>query len=294
MMDLVIFHSDCPDGFASAFIAKKRYPEAQLLPATHGQPVFINPGMDILVVDFSWKRDICEAIRSEAKSLTILDHHKTAEAELAGLDYATFDLNRSGATLTWDTLFPNYPTVRAQGLYDTSCPWYVRYVEDRDLWRFALPDSKEVNAYIMALPHTIEAWSTLDHMSVDYAANLGRAIRLHIDHYIEKVVAQRQPGTIGRYTAAVVNAAYPNISDVCNELCKYANIGVGWFERSDGQIQFSLRSVGSLDVSDIAKSYGGGGHQNAAGFQVELNRGRSILDSILNRNRQITIPVNKQ
>lgn len=41
-----------------------------------------------------------------------------------------------------------------------------------------------------------------------------------------------------------------------------------WFRRADGQIQYSLRSEDSrLDVSEVAKSLGGGGHRNAAGFQ---------------------------
>ena len=56
-MDLIIFHRSCPDGFAAAFIAKKRYPEAELLSQNHG----LNPpyaeveGKDVLVLDFSWR-----------------------------------------------------------------------------------------------------------------------------------------------------------------------------------------------------------------------------------------------
>jgi nanoRNase/pAp phosphatase (c-di-AMP/oligoRNAs hydrolase) len=48
-------------------------------------------------------------------------------------------------------------------------------------------------------------------------------------------------------------------------------------------IQFSLRSRGELDVSAIAKKLGGGGHKNAAGFQLPLIRGRNVLDGILGR-----------
>ncbi len=56
------------------------------------------------------------------------------------------------------------------------------------------------------------------------------------------------------------------ISDVGHELAKGRPFGVTWFER-DGQRVYSLRSVdGGLDVSEIAKSFGGGGHEHAAGF----------------------------
>lgn len=279
-MDLIIYHKDCPDGFCSAFIAKKKYPEAKLLGVTYGEllPLADVSGNEVLVVDFSWKRGDSLALQSVAKSFRILDHHKTAEAELEGLDFATFDMNRSGATLTWDALFPNEPR-----------PWYVDYVEDRDLWRWKLPNSKEVSGYIMALPHTTEAWDILDQVNFSDAVKGGEAIRLHIDHYIEKVVAQRSLGRLANHSAAIVNAAYPNISDVGNVLCEHAEIGVGWFERGDGLMQFSLRSVGDLDVSAIAKTFGGGGHKNASGFQVPLNEGRRILDAMVSRQEQLIV-----
>ena len=40
-------------------------------------------------------------------------------------------------------------------------------------------------------------------------------------------------------------------------------------ENRDGKIKGSLRSVGGRDVEKIAQVFGGGGHQHAAGFEVE-------------------------
>ena len=34
---------------------------------------------------------------------------------------------------------------------------------------------------------------------------------------------------------------------------------------------YSLRSIGDLDVGEIAVQYGGGGHVNAAGFSLSYN-----------------------
>ena len=58
----------------------------------------------------------------------MLDHHASAERDLAGLGFAEFDSNFSGVGLTWHVLNPHKPA-----------PCIVRYVEDRDLWRWALP-----------------------------------------------------------------------------------------------------------------------------------------------------------
>jgi len=274
-MDLIIYHRDCPDGFCAAFVAKKRYPNADLLPRAYGEPLPLTEvrDKDVLVVDFSWRtKEDNRALLEAARSFRILDHHKTAQETLANEPYATFDMNRSGATLTWDILFPNSPR-----------PWYVNYVEDRDLWKWALPRTREISAYTMALPHTIEGWSVLDTITADKAADLGEGALAHVRHYVEKAVAQRLKGVLNGHSVAIVNAQYMNISEVGDVLCQHAEIGAGFFERGDGIMQFSLRSRGALDVSIIAKSFGGGGHKNAAGFQVPYREGREIVDRILGR-----------
>ena len=274
-MDLIIYHRDCPDGFCAAFVAKKRYPEARLLGCTYGEapPMDEVRWKDVLVVDFSWDRDTVIAMACSATSFEVLDHHKTAQQNLAGLDCATFDMNRSGAALAWDKLFSG------------PRPWYVDYVQDRDLWQWKLPNSKEISAYVMALPHTIEAWSELDTITAEDAARLGVGVRKQVEHYIEKIAAQAREGNFWDFKTAVVNAPYTNISDVLNRLCEQGyDVGLGWFERKDGRVQFSLRSIGDTDVSLIAKNYGGGGHKNAAGFELPLAEGRALVDSVLGRN----------
>ena len=60
---------------------------------------------------------------------------------------AIFDMERSGAGLTWDYFYPGRPR-----------PWLIDYVEDRDLWRFKIEDAEVVNAYISTIPYTFEAW----------------------------------------------------------------------------------------------------------------------------------------
>jgi len=272
-VDCILYHANCPDGFCAAFVAQSRWPQARLVPVTHGVPLALNDyaGKHVLVVDFSWKRPECEALAAVAASLKILDHHKTAEQELAGLDFALFDLTRSGATLTWDTLLGG------------PRPWFVSYVEDRDLARYALPESKAVSAYIMALPQTIEAWTRLSALSLDYVKTMGQAIRMHVEHYIDTVCLERQMGSLAGYPCAIVNAPFQNIGDVCSALTEYAPIGCGWFERKDQQVQFSLRSVANVDVSVIAQHFGGGGHKQAAGFQLPYRQGLAVVHQMLGR-----------
>ena len=51
---------------------------------------------------------------------------------------------------------------------------------------------------------------------------------------------------------------------------------MGWFNSP-------YEALGDIDVSAIAKTFNGGGHRNAAGFQLDLIHGRIVIDRILGR-----------
>src|SRR5262249_15285505 len=112
-MDAILYHNGCNDGFAAAVIANRRYPHAKLIPLDHGRDrsfidslIWSLEGQDVLMIDFSFRtRAENDQLNSVAKSFRLLDHHKTAEAVLAGAEYAVFDMERSGAGLAWDYLF---------------------------------------------------------------------------------------------------------------------------------------------------------------------------------------------
>jgi len=269
-VDTIVYHGNCPDGWCAAFVLSQRYPSAKLVPATHGSKMDDSDfaGKDVIVADFSWKRGEVMRLSALCRSMVILDHHATAESELKGLSFCTFDMSRSGAQLAYDY---------QQG-YVRERPWYVNYVADRDLWKWSLPHSREVSSYLMTLPHTIEAWSTLDRMDIQEAIALGKGALAQVDHYVEKVCNESYGGLWDGYSVSIANACYTNCSDVGSELCKRgADVGLVWFIRKDGQMQFSLRSTGGTDVSALALQYKGGGHKNAAGFQLEWFVGVSFL-----------------
>jgi len=314
-MDIIIFHNNCPDGWAAAFICKMKWPEAELMPLNHGLlPAALDElfnyatGKDVIMVDYSLRtRELNDKLASVAKLFRILDHHKTAQAVLEGAAYATFDMKRSGAGLAWDYLFGADSDYHKQlSVYNPTAdptmpamkrPWWVNYTEDQDLWNWALPDSQEVNAYLMVQPRTMEAWKSMIaflniggvETVIDQVVKLGKGVREYIEYYTRSVVAEAQEGVLvfegTNHRTAVLNIPYAGVSEAGSALCKSGYpISLLWFERGDGITQFSLRGDGSVDVSAIAKSFGGGGHNNAAGFQVSLKEGRDFVDKVLGRN----------
>src|SRR4029077_8409806 len=133
-----------------------------------------------------------------------LDHHKTAKAVLEGALYATFDMKRSGAGLAWDYLFGFDSGVTCDichhnepdGRHEGHRPWWVDYTEDQDLWNWALPDSQEINAYLMVQPRTVETWNKIMEMSEFDAKEKGEGVRSYIEYYTRSVVAELQEGVL--------------------------------------------------------------------------------------------------
>ena len=289
-MDLIIHHGKCRDGWCAAYVAKKRYPEAKLLAVEYGlvpkqlEELWADVvGKDVLMLDYSLTtRELNDGLSKIAKSFQIFDHHKTAQAVLEGAPYAIFDMYRSGAGLTWDILFGN-----ADCQSVLARPWYVDYVEDHDLWNHKLLDTLAINAYIATLPFTVEAWDRLRFMKAMEAADLGRGALAHVEHYVREIVKDAKTGLMAGCRIAILNAPYLNCSEVGHELAKTHDFSITWYEPGNGQVKFSLRSVGDIDVSRVAKRNGGGGHKNAAGFELPLREGRKLIDQIHNRRGEL-------
>jgi nanoRNase/pAp phosphatase (c-di-AMP/oligoRNAs hydrolase) len=135
----------------------------------------------------------------------------------------------------------------------------------------------------MTQPYTVEAWDDLANIKIEEAVTYGTGALRQIEYYVKNVVKNRQLGTIDGLTAGIANAQYISCSEIGHELANESQVGITWFERGDGVIQFSLRSVGDIDVSAIAKRRNGGGHLHAAGFQLPLQEGRDLVDQIIGR-----------
>lgn len=275
---LVIFHSPCLDGFTAAWACWLKHPNAEFVPGVYGQAPPNCEGRDVVLLDFSYKRSIMVNIINTANSVLILDHHKTAKDDLDGLDTVevdgpipvrvVFDMDKSGARLAWEWFHPK-----------ESVPLFVRLVEDRDLWRFALPHSKELNADFFSYDYDFADWTHLwkamddrELYNLHYAAGaaIERAQAKSVKELVAKLQHVREFGAcIPAYKVPCANLPYTYASDAANLMAQDAPFAATYYQDDSGQYVFSLRSVeGGMDVSLIAATYGGGGHKHAAGFRV--------------------------
>jgi oligoribonuclease NrnB/cAMP/cGMP phosphodiesterase (DHH superfamily) len=261
MKTLCIYHGNCADGFTSAWVVRKALGEDVDFHAGVYQdaPPDVE-GRDVVMVDFSYKRPVLEQIRERAASVLILDHHKTAEADLRDLPgvVSVFDMNRAGARITWDHYFPNHVP-----------PQLLLHVEDRDLWRFALPWTREIQANVFSYPYDFEVWDRLMREPIDTLAKEGYAIeRKHFKDINELIGVVTRRMDIGGHNVPIANLPYTLTSDAGHALAKGEPFAGCYWDTPAGRV-FSLRSTDEgLDVSAIAKLYGGGGHRNASGFRL--------------------------
>lgn len=305
---LVIYHANCADGFGAAFAAwLKLGDEAEYAPQQYGQPperlqneIF---GREVYILDFSYPRVVMDAIFMDAKRVVWLDHHKTAfemwgcmddfarrgyVTEQRGAGLIILDNNRSGAMLAWEYFHPR-----------ADIPMLIKHIDDYDRWQFKIDGTKEFNKALWSYaPWNFGQWKDLlaltnhqyeqDYFDLGIAFNKeGAAILRAHDQNVQSVVkgAARKctvwfPMPDGGWRVTDTCMAHglaancpPHLtSDVGHELAvQSGTFGLCWtLNQTKPVANCSLRSNGDYDVSAIAKAFGGGGHKNAAGFEVPI------------------------
>lgn len=275
---ICIYHKNCADGFAAAWVVRKALgADIEFHAASYGEPAPEVTGKYVVVVDFSYPLQILMTMSLVAESVLVLDHHKSAQEQLytvpaAGSHYlevpqeigrlhALFDMNRSGAGIAWDYFFP-----------DQARPALINHIEDRDLWRFAIPATKAITAAVFSYPYDFDTWDYLAETDLRELVLEGSAIdRKHQKDIRHLVETTRREMMIGGHTVPVANLPPTMASDAGGLMAKGEPFAACYWDTADAR-QFSLRSTDEgEDVSVIAAQYGGGGHRNAAGFKVSFD-----------------------
>lgn len=277
--DLCLYHANCTDGFGAALAVWMRFGNTvRYHPVSYDDattPDVVD--QHVVIVDFCYPEATLRGMAVLAASITVIDHHKTAienlaEVAQAGLTWddhvpvgltKRFDLDRSGAVLTWDFFHAPKPA-----------PRMFLHIQDRDLWKHHLEGSHEVHAYLGSLPWDFAQWEqaswALERGDQQY--RIGAAIlRRHKRDLEDMLALTRRTMRIGGVVVPVANVPHQFASEAGDIMGQDAPFAATYFDKSDVR-RFSLRSRGpdGADVSKIARLYGGGGHRNAAGFSVSI------------------------
>ncbi len=267
MKNIVVIHHNDLDGFGAAWAAwKKLGNRARYLAMDYAMsaPKGLK-NKEIYFLDFCYPLAVMKKIRKEAKSITIIDHHISNKPVLKIADNFSYNINNSSAVLAW-----KYFNLRK------SIPKLLLYIEDGDIWRFKIPFTKELTAFLGISDLKFSLWNKI-------AADLENFKKRKL--YIEKgqIILRYEEITIkglvdyaikvkfSGYDALAVNSSILH-SEIGHALIKKNTpISIVWQQQNNKNV-FHLRSNGRIDVSKVAEKYGGGGHKAASGFELDINK----------------------
>lgn len=252
--------------------------------------------LDVFITDLSLSEESEEAHKAVAiledyhknsrRSVLYVDHHKTS-TWLKQKDWAVVDTQFAATKVLWKTLSEVFSLDDLEG--------FVEMVHNYDTWN-PDPVERELGSYWTMLIHDI---------GLDYF--MGRAVsKLPSSKYqfltdpeikmLQKLIDERDEYTskaLGRACYAVEqleDGSGRQFNVLMTIACKHqSHIGNLALENipdlevvymfDPEKMLMSMRSRGNIDVSEIAKKHGGGGHLKAAGHPVTVDI-RSILNLI--------------
>lgn len=295
----VVYHAGCSDGLGGALAVKAANPQMphSFIEGRYDRepPYEQLKGQHVYLVDFSYSRDQLMKIVAVARTVTILDHHKTAQEDLTPfiardevMEWtaskfeteaqswqrmrltdnrscfirAKFDMKKSGAVLAWEHFHPGQPV-----------PLFFQYLQDRDLWTKKLPDCDTVAWGLKAFEPTLTAWN--EHFSpylvgdrnqqqhaIDKLVAAGESVKGFTDIQVEAISHSAHPVCIQKngqsFYALACNAPGFMASELGGFLANRADNPAGWgatYSYGKGGMLFSLRSRGSFDVGELAKGF---------------------------------------
>lgn len=288
-----IYHRGCLDGFSGFFVAyiSGRLTKDVEIYADIPSAIMIPPNIDnkdIIIIDVAYKKEVLEQIFKYAKSVVFIDHHISIKNDVTNLynTYNTknnitiiYDETKCGSTLAWKYFFGRQ-----------EIPLFLKYVQDQDTGTWEFPETKpfifalKVYYHLSTENKSLNKWFKL--MNKDNVLKLikkGKYMQKYNKHLVNiniprytlekfpsKKIYQLAPKLFknpGQYRVAVYcGFNCPSITDLAVAALNSINADfcIMWVYNLDSRkFVMSMRSK-DIDVAEICKIFGGGGHKLAA------------------------------
>ncbi|KAK7364172.1 hypothetical protein VNO80_12623 [Phaseolus coccineus] len=312
----ILYHYPCPDGAFAALAAHLYFKATSLFsplffPNTVYKPLSaedlpLNEIGDLYLLDFVGPDGFIQEISTKVSRVIVLDHHKTAleklgnEVSLGENVVKVIDMERSGATIAFDyfkdkLLSPDiavkHPSVLDE--FEIARQLFL-YVEDGDLWRWRLKNSKAFSSGLKDLNIEFDARKNPSLFDQLLSLNLNTIIsrgmlsislkqKLIDDGLSKSYEIALGNGAFGRCLAVNADTTLSQLrSELGHQLAtkskemKLRGIGAVVYKvpelENDQLLKISLRSVENEDTTPITQEFGGGGHRNAGSFMLTADK----------------------
>jgi oligoribonuclease NrnB/cAMP/cGMP phosphodiesterase (DHH superfamily) len=240
---------------------------------------------DLWVTDISWKDPATDAhlARLVARGLRLywMDHHKSAADRIAETPLgvaptdSVLDLNRAASLIVWDYLAERAPVDSDRGEALKELHPLVLTADDVDRWILKIPGSREL-ALAMSAMRQDQAFDAL--MEVDSKLAWPKPIRRAMERVRGKIAKSLELAVETRTTSTVANGGVTVVAAECWGFA--GEISDRWkqdfnqavfalFDHRADAISLRRTDDCQVDLSQLAASFGGGGHAAAAGFEID-------------------------
>lgn len=270
-----LYHNDT-DGRCSAAIVRRALGTGVLLRAMdyefRGVPwEDLQAAGKVVIVDFALPLEDMQRIR-DAAELIWIDHHKSAIEELSALSDlpGRRSIDEAACVLTWQVFYPDHPL-----------PDAVKYIGDRDIWRLAYEETTAFGEGLFqedTRPANDALWQPLldgDDELVRELIERGKILhRARLRSIWRRVAREGFEVQFEGHRTLVINDRGSGELGVYSRQRGY-EIAYCYIDRHhEGKLITKVTLFSDkVDVSEIARKFGGGGHAGAAGFSFERTSG---------------------
>lgn len=281
-MNYIFYHSVDLDGHCSGAAARIWHEDNNIsftmVPITHGEECNISFNKSDRIYSLDYVLPNIEEYCDVVDEITVIDHHNTAlylkdHPQIKGI----IDVNLAACELAWQWFFNNIPYgVQLLGIYDS---WRN---EDEEYWNeFILPFQYAMRSFYTdpCDDEAMKIWRKFyeNRLDVDDIVTDGKAILRFTNTEAIKRMKRSFPFEMDglRFIACVGAKGSRDFASVWNP-DKYDAMMTMTHMRDYWAV--SIFTDKDIDLSQVAKKRGGGGHKRAAGFQV--NNLESFLHNV--------------
>jgi len=272
------YHKSDLDGHCSGAIVKLKYPDCEMIGVDYGDCLNevcpeIQINEEVFVVDFCFDDTDMDHLNRKLFTLHWIDHHASSieNAHKRGFlasGSQSLKIGKAACELTWEYLYPK-----------TSIPHTIYLLGRYDVWDHeAHPDVLAfqwgMRNFPDTLPENINFWDDIFHKLsieedvIETGYTLLKFQQVQDAKYAKGMAYEAQ---FDGLRAIVMNKAYANSSafDAVYDPEKHDIMIL--YGVKPGELKYSIYcNKAEIDVSKIARKYGGGGHKGAAGFYSEI------------------------
>lgn len=297
----LVTHKNCMDGAVCAILYRALGGKEQNVHFSNPQheasdaivEELLDDGHMVLAVDVSISMKLAKKIYASdnyrSSNFQLLDHHKSA-VPLMEIKQDTIEIeehnNRCGCRMLYDFL------MKEGVLYNEKLKPYVelvKLVDDHDRWIKQYPESDDIAMFYMTVGQKLFIERFLKDPTTTFSKEEEYLIKIEKYRMEEEVKDKKRAIQSAIHSRKINGKTYrfgfvtgvKYVSTTGNALYADPSLNVDVIVLVGNTISMRCSKDSEIDLSAIAKSYGGGGHKAAAGFQLKALLGKDLIDLVI-------------